>query len=134
MPPERVREDIERSAAAILRVTGKRPRWFRPPIGQVSPRVAEGARRAGVLIAAWSVRGLDGLSSSSPERVLARLVAGLAPGAILQLHDAAEREDHVPASLEVLPQLLEAIRARGLRVVSLDQLSAGQGGESGTSA
>jgi peptidoglycan/xylan/chitin deacetylase (PgdA/CDA1 family) len=124
LPPERVKADILRSLDVIERASGQRPRWFRPPIGHVSPRVAAGAERAGVEIAAWSVRGLDGLPFSRPERVLARLVAGLRAGAILQLHDAAERDGYVPASLEILPRLLQAVAERGLRVVSLGDIAA----------
>jgi peptidoglycan/xylan/chitin deacetylase (PgdA/CDA1 family) len=122
LPPSAVVQDIEKTVAAIVDATGVKPRWFRPPVGQVSPRTAAGAKKAGFEIVAWSARGLDGVSRADPDRVLFRLDRGIEPGAILQLHDAAENDDHVPASLEILPRLLSRIEERGLRVVPLGSL------------
>jgi hypothetical protein len=53
--------------------------------------------------------------------VLKRLKRGLEHGAILMLHDAAEREDFEPTSLEVLADLLDAIEARRLQVRPLSE-------------
>jgi peptidoglycan/xylan/chitin deacetylase (PgdA/CDA1 family) len=122
LPPRVVEADIARAQDAVERITGVRPRYFRPPVGQVSPRTAEGARRAGVEIVVWSVRGFDGMKSADPERIALRVERGLRPGAIVLLHDAAERDDHVPASLEALPQIARSIRERDLSVVPLSTL------------
>jgi peptidoglycan/xylan/chitin deacetylase (PgdA/CDA1 family) len=120
--PVAVAEDIERVQTVIERAAGARARWFRPPVGQVSPRTAEGAKRAGVDIIGWSVRGLDGLRGADPGRVATRIERGLESGAIVLLHDAAERDDFAPASLEALPKVLESIARKGLRVVPLQTL------------
>jgi peptidoglycan/xylan/chitin deacetylase (PgdA/CDA1 family) len=119
-PPAAVADDIGRAVDAVERVVGRRPTWFRPPIGQVSPRTFEGAKRAGVEIVGWSVRGLDGLARADPARVVARVERGLAPGAIVLLHDAAERGNFSPAALVALPLVLGAVARRGLRVLPLD--------------
>jgi peptidoglycan/xylan/chitin deacetylase (PgdA/CDA1 family) len=120
--PRQVERDIRRTQEAVERTVGIRPTWFRPPLGHVSPRTAVGARRAGVDLVAWSARGLDGVPSAEAERVARRLERGLRPGAIIMLHDASEREDFVPASVEALPKLLDAIERKGLRVVSLESM------------
>lgn len=120
--PSAVAADIERTRAVVERETGVRPTWFRPPVGQVSPRTSEGAKRAGVEIVGWSVRGLDGLRSADPGRVALRVERGIEPGAIVLLHDAAEHDDFVPASIAALPRVLESIAKKGLRVVSLETL------------
>ncbi len=121
-PARFVARDLERARAAIEAATGVRPTLFRPPVGFVSPSVAVAAERAGLVLVGWSARTLDGLRSSRPERVLARATAALENGAVLVLHDAAERDDHVPASLSVLGELLERLRARGLHAVTVDAL------------
>ena len=121
-PPTRVLADIRRCQEALERACGKRPVLFRPPIGHVSSRTAVGARRAGVSIVGWTVRGYDGSSQASAERVRARVLAGLADGAIILLHDTAERDEFEPASLAALPGIIEALDARGLRSERLEFL------------
>ncbi|HVU04476.1 MAG TPA: polysaccharide deacetylase family protein [Polyangiaceae bacterium] len=121
-PPRAVEEDVERAVSVVRDIAGIAPRWFRPPVGQVSPRTAAGAERAGVTLVGWTVRGLDGFAGADPERVAARVARGLRGGAIVLLHDAAERDDHSPAALAALPRVLEAIARRNLRAVTLDEL------------
>jgi peptidoglycan/xylan/chitin deacetylase (PgdA/CDA1 family) len=121
--PRAVTEDLARATAAVERASGVRVRWFRPPIGHVSPRTANGAQRAGLTVVAWTVRALDGLEAARPERVVRRVSRGLVPGAIVLLHDAAERDERVPASLLALPEILKALELRGLEAVRLDELA-----------
>jgi peptidoglycan-N-acetylglucosamine deacetylase len=122
LSPSAVAEDIRRTQAVIESASGVRALWFRPPVGQVSPRTVAGAKRAGLEIVAWSVRGFDGLRRTDPDRLLNRIERGLKPGAIVLLHDAAEHDDFTPASVGALPRLLEIIREKGLRVVPLGEL------------
>ena len=58
-------------------------------------------------------------SRRAPAAIARRLLAGLAPGDILLLHDgrATVRPAGNPVVLEVLPRLLDALAARGLRSV-----------------
>lgn len=125
--PRAVEADIARTQAAIYAACGVRPILFRPPVGMTSPRTAEGARRAGARIVAWSTRGLDGTAGRSNASVLRRLQRGLRPGAIALLHDASELDDFVPPSLGILPELLDHIIARGLPTRRLsDALASGR--------
>lgn len=117
--PKYVQEDIERTQRVIEEACGERPALFRPPIGHVSSRTAAGAKRARVTLVAWSAKGRDGIADADPEQVLERLRAGIKPGAILLLHDAAERDDFEPVCAAILPELLSAIQAAGLSVVPL---------------
>jgi peptidoglycan-N-acetylglucosamine deacetylase len=121
-PPSYVHSDIERTQRAIEDACGYRPSLFRPPIGHVSSRTAKGASRAGVTLVAWSVRAFDGVTKPSTERILRRIERGLEPGAIVLLHDAAEREDFEPASIAALPQILDLIEKKGLRTVHIEEL------------
>lgn len=122
--PASVRADIERTQRAVEAACGERPTLFRPPIGHVSSRTARGASLAGVTLVAWSLRVFDGVAKPSPERVVARFARGLRPGAIVLLHDAAEREDFEPTSIDALPRILELIEEKGLHCVGIDELIA----------
>jgi peptidoglycan/xylan/chitin deacetylase (PgdA/CDA1 family) len=118
--PSRIKADLERGVAALERITGARPELFRPPIGHTTPAIARIADELDLDIVGWSVGGLDGLSGAVPERVAARVRAGLADGAIVLLHDAPERGNREPAGVRALPEILLALRERGLDIVSLD--------------
>lgn len=118
--PARVSDDIEHCIAAVEKITGKRPVFYRPPVGLTSPRIARALDWFDVTVVGWSVRALDGVRSAKPEKVAARVVRGLDDGAIVLLHDAAERDDHAPASVEALPRILEAMARKDLPGVRLD--------------
>lgn len=121
-PPKYVAEDIARAQAAVEKACGKKPVLFRPPIGTLSPRTAAGAKRAGVRTIAWTKRSFDGVGPMEADRVYARLEPGLRDGALLLMHDSSERDDFEPASIELLPRLLEEIDERGLRAVTVTEL------------
>lgn len=113
---------IQRTQRAVERACGVTPTLFRPPVGFASHLTFRGAERAAVRVIAWSVRSLDGLRTARPARVAQRVITHLEDGAIVLLHDAAERDDFTPASIAALPQILDALRARAYRAVSVDEL------------
>lgn len=114
-----VARDIRRTQAVLVDAGAPTPLLFRPPIGFVSHFTVGGARQAGVTLVGCSARALDGVRRATPEKVGARLVRALRPGALLAMHDAAERDDYEPASLAALPHVLSALRERDLRAVTL---------------
>jgi len=122
--PRGLAEDLMRTSALIEEVTGRRPRWFRPPVGLLSPRVAEAARRAQLDLVAWTANARDGVSSRTVSAAVAHLERHLKPGAILVLHDGRVGDGSGPIALAVLPALLARMELLGLRSVSLDQLLA----------
>jgi peptidoglycan-N-acetylglucosamine deacetylase len=122
--PAHVAADVRRSQAVLERAGAPLPTLFRPPIGFVSHFTVSGARRANVTLVGCSARALDGFRSAAADRVAARLISALTPGALLAMHDTAEHDDYVPASIGALPRVLAAIRERALRPVTLGAWSA----------
>lgn len=115
-----VEADLRRGADALERVAGARPTLFRPPIGHTNPRIARAALSLDLDVVGWSIRGLDGLARSRADRVAARVIPRLRDGAIVLLHDAAERDDHEPAGVAALPRILAAMSANRLPGVRVD--------------
>jgi peptidoglycan/xylan/chitin deacetylase (PgdA/CDA1 family) len=113
--------DIRRTQDVIEQAGAPRPTLFRPPIGFVSHFTVRGAHKAGVTLVGCSARALDGFRRASPEKVAGRLVRALEPGALVAMHDAAELDDYVPASIAALPRVLDTIRQRNLRAVTLSE-------------
>ena len=118
----RVAADLENARAALHDAAGIATALFRPPVGFVSHAVALAADRAGLTLVGFSARTRDGLARTDSTTVLARATAALENGAILVLHDAAERDDRVPASLAVLGELCAEVARRGFVPVTLDEL------------
>ncbi len=118
--PRALRAEIAGAQESIAVVTGAAPRFFRAPAGLRNPFLEPELARAGLKLVSWTRRGFDTVSSD-PGRVLPRLTRGLAAGDILLLHDghAARSADRAPVILTVLPPLLAAVRAAGLKPVTL---------------
>jgi peptidoglycan/xylan/chitin deacetylase (PgdA/CDA1 family) len=87
-------------------------------MGLSNPRVFTVTRALGLQVIGWSVRSLDTLIQNS-DRVVARIVRRLRPGAIILLHDG-----NIPAERLVLTvrSLLASLREQNYDVVRLDLL------------
>jgi peptidoglycan-N-acetylglucosamine deacetylase len=118
--PDTAGDDLAEAIATVEAITGATPTLFRPPVGLTSPRLSRALSWFDLVVVGWSVRGLDGWAGARPERVAARVVPRLGDGAIVLLHDAAERDDFCPASIAALPRILEAMRNKDLEGVRLD--------------
>ena len=114
-----VRKDLERAIRTLELITDKTPTLFRPPIGHTNPTIARVAEQLGLVVVGWSVRAADGLARTQPRDVVVRIARGLEDGAVVLLHDAFEHGRRKPAGVTALPEILEAIAARNLRVVPL---------------
>lgn len=119
--PRALAADLARAQELMARA-GARVRFFRPPVGLLSPRVADAARRIGLTIVGWTANARDGRAATTAEQASSRLLAAARPGAILVLHDAVERGGREPIAAAALPSLLDGLAARGLRSVTLDEL------------
>jgi peptidoglycan/xylan/chitin deacetylase (PgdA/CDA1 family) len=132
--PRRLAAELERTSTLIESVCGRRPRWFRPPVGLLSPRVSRAAVLAGLELIGWTVTARDGAAGTTPGQALARLERQIRPGAILVLHDASLHRAGTPIAVAVLPQLLELLEVRHLRSVTLSDLIAASPGAGAGSA
>ena len=114
--------ELQAAQDTLTRVSGQRPLFFRAPAGLRNLFLDPVLARLGLRLATWSARGFD-TRAGDPERVKARLLRGMGPGAILLLHDghSARTAAGVPVILEVLPAVLEHASAAGLRLVTLRQ-------------
>lgn len=117
-PPARLRKDLERTQAAVEKATGRAPRYFRPPNGLSNDWMHAALKHAGLRPVAWSIRSLD-TQISSPEKIVARIVRRLHPGAIILLHDGGIPAGKLTATVRLL---LDELRRRGYEVVRLDTL------------
>lgn len=119
--PRRMDAEVRAAQATLAAASGRAPRFFRAVAGLRNPFLQPVLATHGLQLVSWTRRGYDG-SSQDAAAVLARLTRGLAAGDILLLHDGhdAGARRGEPAVLAVLPTLLDALAARGLRSVTLE--------------
>ncbi len=119
-PPRALRDELARCQEAVAEATGRVPVWFRAPAGFRGPLLQPALAAERLALASWTRRGFDAFERD-PRKVLARLTRALRAGDILLLHDAssATASSGRPVVLEVLPRLLDALEAVGLRAVPL---------------
>lgn len=119
--------EIDRTQDLLEKFSGRRPAWFRAPAGIRNPFLEPILARRGLYLASWTRRGFDTVERR-PERVVKRLVRGLAPGHITLLHDGSVARDHrgEPVVLEALTRLLDFLDEQGWRAVPLPHQGPGE--------
>ena len=111
--PARLRRELDEGTEA-LRAIGVQPTRFRPPAGFKNFGLAAALRARGLACVGWSARGLERWGGDA-RKVAARATLGLAPGAIILLHEGPR----VPASVrvEAIRCVLECVHEQGYRCV-----------------
>ncbi len=89
---------------------GKVGGFFRPPVGHKPPGLHPALAERGWPCVAWTVGGRDGCSADT-DAVVERVLAAVAPGAILMLHECR------PHSLHTILAVVDAVLSRGYEFV-----------------
>jgi peptidoglycan-N-acetylglucosamine deacetylase len=110
-----ITKELFETDKAIFDVTGKKPKFFRPPYGVTNPMVARAVSRRNYTVIGWSVRSFDTVIRD-PEKLFQRVSKPLRGGDIVLFHD------HCDQTIEILPALLDHIANLGLKVVRVDEL------------
>jgi peptidoglycan-N-acetylglucosamine deacetylase len=130
----RTRHQLQLGCRAIEAAAGVRPRWFRPPRGNLTGAAACAAAELGQDVLLWSIdRGSQAIGT--PSAVAEHLARAVGPGDVVGLHDGIGRGTFDPDSalarrlrarrrveLAALPSALRRLRARGLGLVTASEL------------
>ncbi len=127
---QKFRDELVRSREQLESLLGERIRWLRFPYGERGRQDPRAIRSEyGVDTVHWTYSSHDG-KFSDPDAIVARVEAGIRPGAIVLLHDALADEKTLPppyvaardATLSALPRIGELLLRRGLAPVTLSEL------------
>lgn len=115
MPQAGIASEIDRTQDELTRLTGRRPRLFRPPYGVRWFSLWPLLRERGLTMVLWNDRGYDGRYDA--DGIVKATLSGLTPGAIILLHDGFEArpaaETDRAATVKALPAIIRGVRAAG---------------------
>jgi len=116
---EEFKHEIGKSDELLKTLAGYRPRFFRPPYGDINEEQLYWLTQQGVVTIQWSVdtndwRGLSG------EEIAKTVQAGVYPGSIVLQHNA----DGVPlqGTVDSLDLFIPQLQSKGVRFVTLSEM------------
>ncbi|CAM4346559.1 polysaccharide deacetylase family protein [Paenibacillus tarimensis] len=123
------RKQITLTDQLLAKLTGYRPRFIRPPYGEILPRQVEWSREQGYIVVNWDVDSEDWKSIGS-DKIMANIRKTLQPGSIILQHAGGGDSQDLSGTVNAIPKLLRYLRAKGYQTVTVDELL-GQRGQRG---
>lgn len=124
MFPWTVRRQLDKTALIIERITGERPRYYRPPWGILN--LFDLLLLKQYRIVHWSVMAEDWRSKGGSEKVKTRLLRNIKSGDVILLHDCGETwgadEDAPINTINALKMVLKEVTNRGFTCVRIDEI------------
>ncbi|WP_374212866.1 polysaccharide deacetylase family protein [Frankia sp. CiP3] len=116
--PQSTYRQLRRTRDLITAVTGREPRFARPPHGILSAGFLVAASRLRLMPVLWTAWGRDWTSTATPLSVLATLAPELRGGGTIVLHDSdcTSAPQAWRSALGALPELAARCHELGLRV------------------
>jgi peptidoglycan-N-acetylglucosamine deacetylase len=114
-PAHQMNNELELTENLVMKITGKRMRWFRPPYGVTNPVLAREVRKLGYHVIGWSLKSKDTVIVDSQE-LLERLQKKIRSGDLILFHDTK------PVLLKVLPSFIDFLKSERYQIVRPDQL------------
>lgn len=111
-----IREEIRACDDAVFHATGARMALFRPPGMRYDDVVIRAGQDLGYVTVHWNVAAKD-FTDQSPEVVRDRVLGSVRPGSVVLLHGH-------PDTVRALPEILDGLRERGYRLVTVNQMLA----------
>lgn len=107
--------EIDNCNKKISDITKKEVTLFRPPYGEYDNAVVEVCNSSDMYCVQWNIDSLD-WKDPTPTDMVQRIESNLCEGSVILLHNGAKNTP------QALPKIIEAIHAKGYKIVPLSQL------------
>lgn len=114
MDEDQVKEEVEATSDMIEKITGQRPKFFRPPYINVKPEMYDWIDLTFICGKGCE----DWVATVGKEARLKGIIENAEPGAIYLLHDFEGNE----ATVEALDEAIPVLKEQGYTFVTLSQL------------
>jgi peptidoglycan/xylan/chitin deacetylase (PgdA/CDA1 family) len=115
---ERIVRELKRTQAIIKKITGKRPKYFRPPFGEVDERLAKLASQAGLVTVQYDIASGDPDPGLSIKKICRSVVQGVKGGSIVVFH----MNENGLRTAEALPEIIKFLREKGFKLVTVGEM------------
>lgn len=112
---ETMYNDMQKCDDEIIRATGKKPKFFRPPYGVINPMVKKAIEKGNYDCIGWSIRTYD-TNAKSAAQVLQKSLKNLGNGDIILFHDWGK------FTIGILSEFIKEVRARDFEIVGLEEI------------
>jgi peptidoglycan/xylan/chitin deacetylase (PgdA/CDA1 family) len=110
--------ELEETIAATRHATGFTPCLWRPPYGAISPSLVALARKLGLITVMWNIDPRDWAEPGVGE-IEGNVIENARNGGITEMHFGGGPRYE---TLDALPDIINTLRARGYRFVTLAQM------------
>jgi len=115
---ERIVRELKRTQAIIKKATGKRPKYFRPPFGEVDERLVKLAAQAGLVTVQYDIASGDPDPGLSAKQIASAVVNEAKGGSIVVFH----MNENGVRTAEALPEIIKGLRERGFELVTVGEM------------
>ena len=115
---ERIVRELKRTQAIIKKITGKRPKYFRPPFGEVDERLAKIASQVGLVTVQYDIASGDPDPGLSAKRIVRAVVNEAKGGSIVVFH----MNKNGLRTAEALPEIIKVLREKGFELVTVGEM------------
>lgn len=112
---KKMRDDMKQMDDAFEKVTGKRPKFFRPPYGVTNPNLKKAVKEGDYISIGWNIRSLDTVIKDE-KKLFQKVAKAIRPGAIILFHDTST------TTLRILPEFINHLSANGYQITRLDKM------------
>ena len=111
--------EIEDASKIVEKITGERPKFFRPPFGAVNKNVKAAINKAGMSIVLWTVDTRD-WESKDEDSILAEVNRQLSVGKSKCRGGAVLMHDIYPSTVRALDPVLDRLSSNNYKFVSIN--------------
>ncbi|HET8844114.1 MAG TPA: polysaccharide deacetylase family protein [Ktedonobacteraceae bacterium] len=115
-----VTTQLQQTSDALKKAIGVSPVFMRPPYGDINDNVLQVINNFALSTVIWNVDPEDWALPGTPA-IVSRVLSGVSNGSIVLMHDGGGVREQ---TVQALPTIIEQLRARGYKFVTLSELAA----------
>ena len=118
---EQIRKDVQNAHRILQDVSGKVPKYLRPPNGSFNKRVIKTIQALNYEVIHWSVNSND-WKNPGVEKIVQNVISNISNGDIILMHAS----DSAKQTEEALPIIIKELKDKGYSFRSISELLSGE--------